>query len=199
MYVRIQNGEVVEELAALPANFTHPNGDITVNFPALTEEEHRAAGYYPLHDAAPAVVNAWEMVSHTGYTIGENLVSKDYAVVPVMTIGEYRAKRKEALAAHRYSIEIGGVYAGGVTIATDDRSKSLLTGARVRAEADNTRTFKWKGVDGFVELTAAQIIAISDIVAEFVEHCFANEALHADALDALDTFQDIKEYDITTG
>ena len=41
---------------------------------------------------------------------------------------------------------------------------------------DHTYTCRWKGIDGFVELTAPQIIAIADAVRAHVQLCFDHEA-----------------------
>lgn len=77
-------------------------------------------------------------------------------------------------AAKRYDKEVGGVVLGGVPIATDDRSKLMITGARVAANSDPDWTTIWQGADGnSYPLTAEQMIGISDGVQAFVSSCFA--------------------------
>ncbi|GHE69834.1 hypothetical protein GCM10019059_31940 [Camelimonas fluminis] len=77
----------------------------------------------------------------------------------------------------RWRVETGGITVGGVTVATDDRSKTMIMGARIKADADPAYVVGWKGADGgFVELSASQIIAISDAVLAHVDACFAAEA-----------------------
>lgn len=77
----------------------------------------------------------------------------------------------------RWQKETGGFELNGLHIATDDRSKLMLSGARVAAEADPNFTTSWKSADGaFVMLNALQIIAISNAVLSHVSDCFAIEA-----------------------
>ncbi len=77
----------------------------------------------------------------------------------------------------RWEKEVGGIEVNGLTVATDDRSKTMISGARVAAMADPAFTTSWKGSDGsFVPLDAAAVIAISDAVLAHVSACFALEA-----------------------
>jgi hypothetical protein len=98
----------------------------------------------------------------------------------VITAEDKFAKAKEAkkaeIAQARYNTEIAGVTINGVSIKTDRESQGLITGAALKAMQDSTYVCKWKGIDGFVELTAPQIIAIADAVRQHVQGCFDREA-----------------------
>ena len=87
-------------------------------------------------------------------------------------VEELRAEKKAELAEARWQAEVSGVNG----IRTDRESQSLITGAALKAMQDNTYTCRWKGIDGFVELTAPQIIAIADAVRAHVQSCFDHEA-----------------------
>lgn len=77
----------------------------------------------------------------------------------------------------RWQKEVGGIVINGISIATDDRSKMMISGARVAAEADPNFTTQWKAADGtFVTIDAAAVIAISDTMLAHVSNCFAIEA-----------------------
>lgn len=77
----------------------------------------------------------------------------------------------------RWRRETGGLQFGGFTVATDDRSKMMIIGARAAAVADPDFTTEWKMADNsFITLDAATIIAISDAVLAHVAECFAIEA-----------------------
>ncbi|MBX8811211.1 DUF4376 domain-containing protein [Ochrobactrum sp. MR34] len=77
----------------------------------------------------------------------------------------------------RWEKEVGGITLSGLVVHTDDRSKIMISGARVAAEADRNFTTQWKGADGsFVTLDAAMIVAISNAVSNHVSNCFALEA-----------------------
>lgn len=76
----------------------------------------------------------------------------------------------------RWQMETAGILFNGVAVATDDRSKLMLSGARQKAATDPDFETTWFGPDpedtGTV-LTAALIIAISDAVLAHVDACFA--------------------------
>lgn len=79
-------------------------------------------------------------------------------------------------AAKRWEKENGGINVGGAQIATDDRSKVMISGARVAAENDPDFSTEWKAADGsFVTVNAAMIVAISDAMLAHVSNCFALE------------------------
>lgn len=97
---------------------------------------------------------------------------------PGMTLQEYAA-------AKRWEKEVGGIEINGLTVATDDRSKTMISGARVAAMADPDFTTSWKGAGGeFVPLDAHAVIAISDAVLAHVSNCFAIEAQVLAAIEA---------------
>ena len=83
----------------------------------------------------------------------------------------------------RWAIENGGFTFSGFNVATDDRSKLMISGARIKADKDPEFTTRWKTDSGaFITLDAATIIAISDAVLAHVDNCFAIEA---DVIDAI--------------
>ena len=74
----------------------------------------------------------------------------------------------------RWRVETGGITVGGVPLSTDDRSKLMITGARIKADNDPDFTTPWVAADGSVStVNAATIIAISDAVLAHVAACFA--------------------------
>jgi len=79
------------------------------------------------------------------------------------------------IAARRYDSEVSGTVVGGMPIATDDRSKLLINGAALRANRNPSYVLRWKTSDGFVDLSAAQVLAVADAVSEHVQACFDRE------------------------
>lgn len=74
----------------------------------------------------------------------------------------------------RWEKETAGITVAGVPIATDDRSKQMVLGARVAAMADENFTTNWVAADGAIyQLDAATVTAISDAVLAHVRACFA--------------------------
>lgn len=77
----------------------------------------------------------------------------------------------------RWRRETGGITVAGVPVATDDRSKQMIIGARVAANADPDWSTLWVGADGEIyPIDAPAIIAISDAVQAHVNACFATYA-----------------------
>ena len=77
----------------------------------------------------------------------------------------------------RWMKEVAGISAGGFQVATDDRSKQMILGARVAAVADEDFTTPWVTEDGtIVELNSTQIITLSNAVLAHVQECFTTFA-----------------------
>jgi Domain of unknown function (DUF4376) len=124
-----------------------------------------------LADAYPNKAE-WQRVS---YYDGKLIVPDD--LNPSIAVVDMPAARKAALMTYartkRWRIETGGIEVGGIAVATDDRSKLMLQGARTSAEANPAFTTRWDAGDAGVTLTSGQIIAISDAVAAHVNAVFA--------------------------
>lgn len=120
--------------------------------------------------------------------------------VLVPTFEEQRAAKLATLAAKRWEIETGGIVVGGFPVLTDDRSKLLITGARVKADADPAFTTKWVAADGTRStIAAAAIIAMSNAVLSHVDACFDRFDLLATAIAAAGNEAVLDAIDINTG
>ncbi len=85
----------------------------------------------------------------------------------------------------RWRKETGGLTVSGVPLYTDDRSKQMLMGARIAADADANFTTVWAAADGnLYPLDAATIIAISNAVLAHVNSCFETYATVVNAIKA---------------
>lgn len=92
--------------------------------------------------------------------------------VTTLTFAQLKEAKRSEVAASRWQAEVSGVNG----IRTDRESQSMITGAALKAMQDSEYACKWKTEAGFVELTAAQILAIADAVREHVQGCFDREA-----------------------
>lgn len=72
--------------------------------------------------------------------------------------------------------ETSGIKIEEMRINTDDRSQRLITGAALQASLNPDYVCKWKTMDGFVTLTAQQILAVSEAVRVHIQNCFDHEA-----------------------
>lgn len=96
----------------------------------------------------------------------------------------------------RWRKEIGGIIVAGVPVATDDRSKIMIVGARVAAQADPAWQTVWQGADGNAyPINASALIAISDAVHEHVNSTFRTLAtvLEAVATEAITTEDEVDQ------
>lgn len=85
----------------------------------------------------------------------------------------------------RWQAETSGITVAGVPIATDDRSKIMVIGARVAAEADPNWSTVWQGTDGNAyPIEAPTMIAISNAVHDHVNVTFATLATVLAAIEA---------------
>ncbi len=77
----------------------------------------------------------------------------------------------------RWRNEVGGISVAGIPVATDDRAKLMITGARVAAMADPSWSTTWHGADGNTyPLDAAAMVLISDEVQQHVNAGFTTFA-----------------------
>ena len=106
------------------------------------------------------------------------------AVTPL----EYeRGKKLRELAERRWKEETGGITVQGMALDTSRESQALITGAALQATVDPDYSCRWKTAQGFVSLTAGQILAIAGAVRAHVQACFDKEAELAGRIDAAGT------------
>lgn len=108
----------------------------------------------------------------------DDLVAElDFSTIPAEIIGPTTKIDLIAYAAQkRWEVETGGIILNGLEVHTDDRSKTLIAGARMGADNNPGFTAQFKSADGtFVMVDAPTVIAISDAVLTHVQNCFAIE------------------------
>jgi hypothetical protein len=117
-----------------------------------------------------------------GFSVGGSVVGGVYTPPPAPPVPPVDLTAY-AMAA-RWRKEVGGISVGGVPVATDDRSKLMIVGARVAADADANWSTVWQGADGNAyPLNAVQMVAISNAVQAHVANCFAIFASVAASID----------------
>lgn len=78
----------------------------------------------------------------------------------------------------RWRKEVGGIVVGSVPVATDDRSKQMIIGARIAADADPNWSTSWVGANGAIyPVDASAITDISNAVQDHVNDCFESFAV----------------------
>lgn len=78
----------------------------------------------------------------------------------------------------RWETETSCIVIGGVSVVTDDRSKVMITGARIASDADPLFTTHFKSSEGvFTTIGRAEIVAISDGLLAHIANCFHIEKI----------------------
>lgn len=86
------------------------------------------------------------------------------------------ASLKALVAETRYNKETQGITVNGIAINTERDSQAMITGAALSAFLDGTYVCRWKTPTGFIELDAAQLIAVSQAMRKYVQACFDRES-----------------------
>ena len=127
-----------------------------------------------------------------GYFTTEEWAELHPAPTAYISLEELKEAKKAEIAAARYETEIAGVTFNGLLIHTDRESRSLLTGTALKASVDPSYVCRWKTGSGFVSLSSSQIIAVADVVREYVQGCFDREGDLCDLIDAAETEADLE-------
>jgi len=118
---------------------------------------------------------------------------------PALVLARKKAYRLSELAAYRFQKETAGIVINGMTIKTDVDSQAKLTGAWSFSQLNPAVLIDWKAESGWIQIDAVTITAIANAVATHVQSCFSTERIHAEAIAALATSEEVAAYDLTTG
>lgn len=118
---------------------------------------------------------------------------------PEIQLSRMKSAKIDELADLRYQHETDSITLNSMTIETDRQSQALITGAWSFSQLNPAVLTDWKGVNGWIQIDAATIAAIAGAVATHVQACFSSERVHAEAIDSLETAEDVGQYDLTTG
>lgn len=117
------------------------------------------------------------------------------------TLEVLRTEKLEALRIRRNVSRDGGIIVSGTPIPTDEETRSVLTGTRLKTVTDDPFSVSdWKVTNGvFATLSQAQIIDISNAVVAHVQACFTQERVLTDLINAATTEIELNAVDIDTG
>lgn len=111
-----------------------------------------------------------------------------------------RQAKYAELAAKRWEVENGGIVVNGIHIATDDRSKNMITSAAMLAIQDPNFKTKWKSATGyFYDVDATTMTTIAMAVAAHVQACFDNESRLREEISKATTRAALSKIDLNQG
>lgn len=180
--------------ASLPFRLHLPDGRTRTSLHEMSEAQLAELGIYPCDEIKPPLT--W--TQHYGapeITVADGRATATYPVLnysPDEVVGileAAKAAKRAEIASARFEAETAGING----IKTDRESQALITGAALKAMQDSEYSCRWKGVDGFVELTAPQILAIADAVRAHVQSCFDREAELVALIEAAESPEELNE------
>lgn len=121
--------------------------------------------------AIPTMDTFYQQPAGPFYTINANNIDAVYQIGN-KSLDAIAYKIKQDATDARFKKEIAGVDVNGMSIPTDRQSQSLITGTRLKSDNDNSRSFNWKGSNGWITLDRTAVVALSDAVFDYVEGCF---------------------------
>ena len=111
---------------------------------------------------------------------------------PEPTLDELKAQKLAELAQARWEQETGGLtLPNGAIIKTDRESQALLAGASLCVLQNATATVEWKGANGWVTLTATEIMQIATLVRNHVQAQFSRERDLSEKVNACGTVEEV--------
>ncbi len=175
--VQIDTPFTIEQVTVIPAVYDEEGVEVSPESEATDQIQH-PSGVRGLSVADRTALGIVEVVEQARPDDRYGFVTEssttpgawDYTPFPAETLAplllEY-AKNK------RWGKEVGGINFYGIPIATDDRSKQMIMGARIAASADPDFEAAWDAGGMPVTLNATQLVAISNAVSTHVNSCFS--------------------------
>lgn len=109
------------------------------------------------------------------------------------TLEDLKETKMAELAQARWEQETGGLtLPDGTVLKTDRESQSLLTGASLFALQNASSTVEWKGANGWVTLTATEIMQIATLVRNHVQAQFSKERDYAEKVNGCSTVAEVQ-------
>lgn len=137
--------------------------------------------------------NAMDVYTEVMAVWGETPTVPDEPLPPEPTFDELKVQKKAEIAAARYEAETAGTTVNGVLLDTGRDSQALITGAAVATMLDDGYSLNWKTENGFIHLTAPEIIAAAQAVRAHVQACFDREGELVALVDAAQTVEELDE------
>lgn len=115
---------------------------------------------------------------------------------------QQKQRMRDAVTERRWEVMTGGLTLPngmrvGTTIDDQNRITSVIANAELTGLTDIS-VVDFKGTDGWVSVTIADIKNIAGAVGRFVQHCYTTEKNHHTAINSLTDIEEVKMYDITS-
>lgn len=117
------------------------------------------------------------------------------------TLDEVKRKAKDAVTSHRWDVETGGItLPNGIAVKTGKADQDRITSVIANAQNAGINVVRFKGDgDVFVTIDFATVQLIAKAISLHVQACFWAEGDHYAAIDALQTADEVLDYDFSAG
>jgi hypothetical protein len=163
----------------------------------ISEAELNSFGYYKVDK-----VRIEKKVNYYTYSKSAELIDNVYTIsyIPTTKALQDAIDYKLSLLADKATeVEEQGITVSGLEIATDVKSQSKLTTAITFFGRKPNEVRKFKTKNGFASADKATVEAIQDALDIHLVAVTANEELHYNAINLLESVAEIEAYDIATG
>lgn len=149
----------------------------------------------------PPTLTGTEVARWDGIKSGWTVLPEYPNIVP--SIDDLKSKLKDKATNLRWTKMTGGLtLPSGIEVNTtvDDQNRitSVVANANLAGLTDEDEV-DFKAASGWVRVTIGQIKSIAGAIGQFVQACYSAERAHHEAIDALDTREDVEAYDVTVG
>lgn len=195
-YAKIQDDQIVK---------VGPTPNWRTDDGPLTPEQWRDQGYLPVHYDQPEHDPLLQQVNQLAQD--EWLIEPERVVVTYeiheTPIEQLRDAKLQAATNMRWSVMTGGItLPSGISIGTgiDDQNRitSVVANAALAGLTDSDEV-DFKAESGWVHVTIAEVKQIAGVIGQFVQACYSAERAHHNAINALETREEIAAYGASTG
>lgn len=161
-------------------------------------------GWYPVVYSPPEhdpYLQRTVLKPKSEWLIEAERVVATYDIIEI-DVEELRQNKLQAATDMRWQVMTGGMALNGVSIGTtiDDQNRitSVVANAELAGLTDADEV-DFKAASGWVRISIGQIKAIAGAIGQHVQACYSAERVHHEAIEALETREEVAAYDVTTG
>lgn len=115
---------------------------------------------------------------------------------PAEDLRPYKDAKMKLVTEFRWKKETGGIVVGDSLVATGIADQNRITSTISNAELAGVTELDFKTVNGWVTITVDQVKGIAAAIALHVQSCFTKERILCEAIDLLETAQEINDFNI---
>src|SRR5690606_27067556 len=139
----------------------------------------------------------------TPLNVPETLIPAELPQPPEPTLEDLRAAKINSATAKRWEVMTGGLTLPtgvevGTTIDDQNRITSVVANAALAGLTDSDEV-DFKAASGWVRITIAQVKQIAGAIGQHVQTCYSAERAHHEAIEALETREEVAAYDVGVG